>query len=496
MSSSRRSVRLRTFLAVFQIVLLISSLFAPMAAIAADPSASPDPSPSAEPSAEPSATPDPTPDPSPAATPDPTPEATPEPTPAAPAATPDPTAPPSEPSAEPSADPTPDPTPAPTSTPAPVRPYVVTFAAGVSAADQSTAITDAGASDDDTIAVLRLHAVRASDAAAANLRADARVASVELDRTRAAEGAPDDTRYADQWALPRIGWDSVYGTAAPSGSATVAILDTGVDTTHPDLDGVVVSGASFVTGAPWSSDTNGHGTAMAGIVAAETGNGAGIAGVGFAGVSVMPVTVLGADGTGRDSDIIEGLVWATDHGADVALLAFSATGYSAALQAAIDYAWGHGVVVVAATGNDGSTTLTFPAADRGVIGVSSTDASDALSTSSNFGASVFLAAPGEGILTTATGGGYASVSGTSAAAAHVAGAAALVAAFDPSASNGVIVGRLARNAAAAGTQAETGNGRLDLARALGRHLDDGDPARGRRALRRRRPVRRPVRGGQ
>jgi uncharacterized repeat protein (TIGR01451 family) len=452
---SRRSARLRAFLALFQVVLLVTTLFAPVATtLAADPTDSPDPSPSAEPSA--------TPDPSPSATPEPAPSATPDPSPD-PTASPEPTAPPST---EPSAQPTPEPTAAPTSTPAPVRAYVVTFAAGVSAADQIAAIADAGATDDDTIAVLRLHAVRASDAAATALRADARITSVELDRTRAAEAAPDDTRYGDQWALPRIGWDSVYGTAAPSGSATVAILDTGVDTTHPDLDGAVVGGASFVVGAPWSSDANGHGTAMAGIVAAETGNGAGIAGVGFAGVSVMPVTVLGADGTGRDSDIIEGLVWATDHGADVALLAFSATGYSAALQAAIDYAWNHGVVVVAATGNEGTTTLTFPAADRGVIGVSSTDSSDALASSSNFGASVFLAAPGEGILTTATGGGYVSVSGTSAAAAHVAGAAALLAAFDPSASNGVIVGRLARNADAAGTQAETGNGRLNLARAL------------------------------
>ena len=296
MSNSRRSVRLRTFLAVFQIVLLVTSLFAPLATLAAepDPSASPDPSPTAEPSTTPDATPDPT----PAATPDPTPEATPDPTPA-------PTSEPSESaSPQPSSDPTPDPTPAPTSTPAPVRPYVVTFGAGVAGAEQSAAIADAGATDDDSIAVLRMHAVRASDAAASALRADTRVASVELDRTRAAEGAPDDTRYTDQWALPRIGWDSVYGTAAPSGSATVAILDTGVDTTHPDLDGVIVSGASFVTGAPWSSDANGHGTAMAGIVAAETGNGAGIAGVGFAGVSVMPVTVLGSDGTGRDLSLI------------------------------------------------------------------------------------------------------------------------------------------------------------------------------------------------
>ena len=100
----------------------------------------------------------------------------------------------------------------------------------------------------------------------------------------------------------------------------------------------------------------------------------------------MPVTVLGADGIGRDSDVIEGLVWAADHGADVALMAFSASGYSSALQAAVDYAWSKGVVLVAATGNDGSSSAAFPAGDRGVVGVSNTDQSDTLNASSNYGA--------------------------------------------------------------------------------------------------------------
>ena len=101
------------------------------------------------------------------------------------------------------------------------------------------------------------------------------------------------------------------------------------------------------------------------------------------GVKVMPVTVLGSDGTGTDSDIIEGVVYAVDHGADVINMSFSNPGFSTALQAAIDYAWAHNVVVVAATGNDGSTTATFPAGDRGVIGVSNTDQNDALNASSN-----------------------------------------------------------------------------------------------------------------
>ena len=139
---------------------------------------------------------------------------------------------------------------------------------------------------------------------------------------------------------------------------------------------------------------------MAGIVAAETNNGAGVAGVGYAGVQVMPVTVLGADGTGQDSEIIEGVVYAAEHDADVILMAFSNPGYSEMLQAAIDYAWDEGAVLVAATGNDGSSSPQFPAGDRGVIGVSNTDQTDALNGSSNYGQAVFLGAPGTGIATT------------------------------------------------------------------------------------------------
>ena len=204
---------------------------------------------------------------------------------------------------------------------------------------------------------------------------------------------------------------------------------------------------------------------MAGIVAAETDNGEGVAGIGFAGVRVMPVTVLGADGTGQDSDIISGVVWAADHGADVVLMAFSNYGYSPALQAAIDYAWSRGAVLVAATGNDGSTRRLLPGGGswrhrRGVD-----DLVRHVAASSNTGVSAFMAAPGEGIVTTALGGGVASVSGTSAAAAEVAASAALLRALDPAASNGVIVGRLARNADPVGDPSSTGNGRLNLARA-------------------------------
>ena len=318
-----------------------------------------------------------------------------------------------------------------------------------------------------------LHADSEADELAA-LRASTDVLRVDADRTRAVEAEPSDASYPDQWSLPHIGWDQLHGSAAIAGTATVAILDTGVDGSHPDLDGVLLPGASVLDGSDGWTDPNGHGTWMAGIVAAETDNGLGVAGTAYAGVSILPVTVLGADGTGQDSDIIAGVVHAADAGADVILMAFSNPGYSAALQAAIDYAWASGAVLVAATGNDGSAGATFPAGDRGVIGVASTDAADELAASSNHGAAAFMAAPGVSIVTTGAGGGVATISGTSAAAASVAGAAALLKANESFLTNGVIVGRLARNADPAGDPAATGNGRLKSPDPAARALPFGE----------------------
>src|SRR6185436_8948355 len=262
----------------------------------------------------------------------------------------------------------------------------------------------------------------------------------------------------DQWALPQIGWDQAYGTTTSSGVATIAVLDTGVQS------------GDVPTGPGWSAfgndpsvDPNGHGTWVASIAAANADNGQGIAGVGYDMVDVMPVQVLRADGTGQDSDIIAGLVWATDHGADVALMAFSNPGYSDALQDAVNYAWNHGVVVVAAAGNDGATTPNYPAGDEKVVGVGATNQNDELWSGSNASNAVFITAPGVNIAADSVGGGTDSITGTSAAAAITAGAAAQLRSVDPFASPGTIVSRLARNADPDGG---VGNGRVNLARAL------------------------------
>src|SRR5207302_3338155 len=137
----------------------------------------------------------------------------------------------------------------------------------------------------------------------------------------------------------------------------------------------------------------GHGTSLAGIAAATVNNTTGVAGVAYAGTKISSVQVLGADGTGTDGDIVSGVLWATDNGASVILMGFSSLDYSAALADALAYAWGKGVVLVAATGNDGSAAASYPAGDPNVIGVASTDQNDALIAKSNTG-SAAVAAPG------------------------------------------------------------------------------------------------------
>ena len=349
--------------------------------------------------------------------------------------------------------------------------YLVKFAAGTSEAEQAAALADAGATDLSYVAPLRLHSILLTggdtQAALDQLSANPTVARVETEQTRSANAVPSDPAFSSQWSLERIGWDQVYGSVSPSGSATVAVLDTGVDAGHPDLASNVLPGTSMLDpGANGTSDPNGHGTEMAGIVAASTDNGEGMAGIGYAGVTVMPVTVLDGQGVGQDGDIVGGVIWAADHGADVILMAFSSPDFSPSLQEAIDYAWSKGAVLVGAAGNDGSSAAHFPAGDRGVVGVANTDVSDALNASTNYGDAAFIAAPGTGIHTTAGDGGYVEITGTSASAAVVAGSAALIRASSPGASNGTIVSRLARSADPI-VNGGTGNGRLNLARAIG-----------------------------
>ena len=144
------------------------------------------------------------------------------------------------------------------------------------------------------------------------------------------------------------------------------------------------AGQSFTSTDP-TVDVNGHGTALAGIAAAEVNNGIGIAGVAYSPVTILSVQVLQADGTGWDADVVSGVLWAADNNADVILMGFSSTEYSSALADAVAYAERKGVVVVAAAGNDGTSTPSYPAGMSGVIGVAATDNTNTIADFSNTG---------------------------------------------------------------------------------------------------------------
>jgi type VII secretion-associated serine protease mycosin len=263
-------------------------------------------------------------------------------------------------------------------------------------------------------------------------------------------------------------------TCARGAGTTVAVVDSGVRGTHPDLDGRVSAGASVLDLSPvvvgdGDVDPAGHVTHVAGIVAAGAGNGIGTEGVAPE-ASILPVRVLDATGTGYDTDVATGIVWATDHGADVINLSLVQPDPSTALETAVTYAVSHDVVVVAAAGNDGPTgPASYPAADDDTITVASYQQDGAISPFSTAGAYVDVAAPGTSILSTLNDGGWGYKSGTSMATPQVAGTVALMRSEHPTETAAQIRAHLlatADDAGAPGVDPSFGWGRVDPARAV------------------------------
>ena len=253
--------------------------------------------------------------------------------------------------------------------------------------------------------------------------------------------APNDPSFSSQWALSRIhaldGWAKSPNSYGASGGPVIAVVDSGIDSTNPDLaDGRVLtgSGANCLSGtcvADPASDDNGHGTSVAGVLDASTNNSVGIAGEAFSS-PVLPVKVLDSSGFGSAETIAAGIIWAADRGARVVNLSIAGP-FSQTICDAVTYATSAGALVVAAAGNNGSSAATYPAACPGAIGVAATDSSDSVPYWSNYGSpNVFVSAPGVSVLTTARGGGYTTVDGTSIAAPYVSGLAALLFSQDPS----------------------------------------------------------------
>ena len=241
---------------------------------------------------------------------------------------------------------------------------------------------------------------------------------------RIADTIPYDPGWGYQYGLINInapqGWDLNTGTAA----VTIAIMDTGVDLTHPDLAAKIVPGYDFVNDDAIPQDDHGHGTHVAGIAGAITNNTTGVAGVSW-GARIMPVKVLDNAGSGTYADVAAGVIWAADQGAQVINLSLGGDVSSSTLENAINYAYGKGVTIVASSGNDGSSFVLYPARYPPVIAVGATDSNNNYASFSNYGLEVDLAAPGVAIYSTWIGG-YNYDSGTSMAAPFVSGLAAIL----------------------------------------------------------------------
>lgn len=226
------------------------------------------------------------------------------------------------------------------------------------------------------------------------------------------------------WGVQRLrapaAWQETEGRGV-----RVAIIDTGIDTTHPDLVGQVDGGYSAITRSEASGayqDDNGHGTHVAGTVAALR-DGKGVVGVAPQ-ARLYAVKVLDADGSGNLSDVIDGIVWAASNDMQVANMSLGAPFGSETMQRALRFAAGRGMIVVAAAGNSGGS-VGFPGAYPEAIAVAASDFQDKLAPFSSRGPEVDFIAPGVDIVSDKMGGGFVSYSGTSMAAPHVAGLAAL-----------------------------------------------------------------------
>lgn len=247
-------------------------------------------------------------------------------------------------------------------------------------------------------------------------------------RFKAFEVVPNDPYFTPyQYGPQLIDAPSAWEVTLGSEQIKVAVVDTGVNLSHPDLADKLVQGYDFVDGDSQPEDLNGHGTHVAGIAAALTDNRRGISGIAPES-RIIPVRVLDRDGNGGLDRVARGIIYAANQGAAVINLSLGAPYEAYTLRRAIDYAVNQGSIVVAAAGNDGTTTPNYPAAYAQVIAVGSVDSSDRKSGFSNFGTWVDVAAPGTDILSTYDNGYYAYLSGTSMAAPHVAGLAALLAA--------------------------------------------------------------------
>jgi subtilisin family serine protease len=287
---------------------------------------------------------------------------------------------------------------------------VVGFRPNVDPLSRLEALSDASASALKSVGSPNVKLVKVDGSvpsAIAELKSNPAVAYAEPNWIYHAEATPNDPRYSQLWGLAKINAPLAWNTTTGSGSVTVGVVDTGITTDHLDLAANVVPGYDYVQGDTDPRDYNGHGTHVAGTIGARGNNAIGVTGVNWQ-VSLMPVRVLDASGSGSSTNVTAGFTYACTHGATIVNASLGGTGYSTPMRDAI--AACPNTLFVVAAGNDGVSNDTMPhypcnygaAPDNlpNVICVAATDENDNLASFSNYGAGVDLAAPGVNIPST------------------------------------------------------------------------------------------------
>lgn len=389
---------------------------------------------------------------------------------------------------------------------------LVHFAPGTSTAERVSTVREVGGTIEGEIPAIGVTRVaitieRGSDPASVlrALAAHRDVKVAEPDARVHLDWTPNDPYWSTdpyvglgQWGDKEIALDKARDMTGALQQVIVAVIDTGVDAGHPDLAGVVLPGVTILSAQSSgcaadaiATDDNSHGTHVAGIIAADANNGIGIAGV-APNARILPIKALDCTGSGSESDIAQAITYAVDHGARVINISLGSSSDSATLEAAVQYATAHNVLIVAAVGNCGASAANssrclytanlaeYPGASPGVLGVGATSTDDSIATFSTQGPQVAVSAPGVRIVSTTpryptyqsargTTLSYAAFSGTSQATPFVAGAAALLLGIDPTLTAQLVADRLKTSAddlGVPGTDVAYGAGRIDLARAV------------------------------
>lgn len=307
----------------------------------------------------------------------------------------------------------------------------------------------------------------------------------ELDGIGGVALTPNDPQIANCWGLNNTGqtggttdadvdafeaWDTFTGY----GNVTLAVLDTGVDGTHPEMAGKMIAGWNTNNNSSDTMDRFAHGTHCAGTAGANGNNGIGLAGMSWR-VKIMPVKVLTDGGSGTEAQCGAGMVWAADHGANICSMSLQYYTGTSQFDADVNYAFGRGVCLIAATGNNRGRVIAWPARFANCYAIGATNHFDQRASFSNYGPEIDVTAPGENVYSCVPNNGYAYYSGTSMATPHTSGLASLLWSFDRGLTNTELFSLIrdyTDDKGSAGWDEEFGTGRINARSSMNRAMQD------------------------